>query len=65
MFTTAAEGMNRAGAKAHQAATKLAAGEVEAKHVVDLKLAEHAHKANAAVFRTADRMTDRLLDILA
>lgn len=65
MFITAVQGLTRAGKQANEAADKLAAGEIDARHVVDLKLAETAHSANAAVIRTADRMSDRLLDILA
>ena len=65
MFVTAIQGMSKAETKANEAASKLASGEIDARDVVDLKLAETAHKANALVFRTADRMTDQLLDILA
>lgn len=65
MFVTAILGMSKAETKANEAASKLASGDIDARDIVELKLAETAHKANAAVFRTADKMTDQLLDILA
>jgi len=65
IFSTAVQGMRKAEGKAADAAGRLASGEIEARHVVDLKQAETAHKANGAVVRTADRMHDRLLDLLA
>jgi len=65
VFSTAVQGLRSAGSKAADAAGKLASGEVETRHVVDLKQAETAHKANGAVIRTADRMQQRLLDLLA
>ncbi len=65
VFRTAQQGLQKAEAQAGKAAQKLAEGELEAKHVVDLKIAEAAHKANAAVIRVAQRMQDDLLDILA
>ena len=64
LFRTGVQGLKKAEAQAHDAAQKIAAGEVEAKHIVDLKTAEAAHKANAAVIRIADRMHEELLDIL-
>jgi hypothetical protein len=64
LFRTGAQGLQRAEAQANKAAQKLADGELEAKHIIDLKTAEAAHKANAAVLGVADRMHDDLLDIL-
>lgn len=64
LFRTSVQGLQRAEAQANKAAQKIAEGEIEAKHIVDLKTAEAAHKANAAVIRVADRMQDDLLDIL-
>lgn len=65
VFRTAVQGLQKAEAQAGKAAQKLAEGELDAKHIVDLKIAEAAHKANAAVIRVAGRMQDDLLDILA
>ena len=65
VFRTSLQGLQRAGEQADKAAQKLAGGEIEARHIVDLKTAEAAHKANAAALRVAGRMQDNLLDILA
>jgi len=62
---TALSGLNRAGADAAAAARRIVEGPVEAKDIVDLKLSEHAFKANAAVLGAEKRMHDRLLDIFA
>jgi phosphoribosylformimino-5-aminoimidazole carboxamide ribonucleotide (ProFAR) isomerase len=65
LFRTGLHGLKKAETQANLSAQKIAAGEVEVKHIVDLKAAETAHKANAAVIRIADRMNGELLDILA
>jgi hypothetical protein len=62
---TALSGLNRATEKANAAAENIASGEVRAEDIVDLKIAETAFKANAAVVRTAAEMDKRLLDIFA
>ncbi len=61
----ALDGLSRAREQAASASRRIAEGPIEAKDVVDLKIAEHAFKANAAVLGVANRMQDRLLDILA
>jgi len=65
IFQTGVQGLQKAESQAADAARKIAEGEVEAEHIVNLITAEAAHKANAAVIRVADRMQDQLLDILA
>ncbi|MCB9948987.1 MAG: flagellar hook protein FlgE [Rhodospirillaceae bacterium] len=65
VFGHALTGMNRAFDQADGAARRIAGGNVEAEPVIDLLSAKTAVQANAAVVRTADRMQDRLLDILA
>jgi flagellar basal body rod protein FlgC len=62
---TALSGLNRATEKANAAAENIASGEVRAEDIVDLKIAETAFKANAAVVRTAAEMDKRLLDLFA
>jgi flagellar basal body rod protein FlgC len=64
ILATALDGMRTATGKAAAAGERIAAGEVEARHVVDLKQAETAHRANARVAQVAGRMQQRLLDIL-
>ena len=64
-YASAVQGLSRASATAGSAAARIASGEIEPRPIVELKTAEHAFKANAAVLRTLDEMNDRLLDILA
>jgi len=65
VLQTALAGLNRATGKVNAAAANIAAGELDPKDVVDLKLGETAFKANAAVVRTAQDLDQHLLDILA
>ena len=58
-------GLNRAFNQADDAARRISGGTVEAEPVLELRAAETAVKANAAVIRSADEMQQRLLDILA
>jgi hypothetical protein len=64
LFHTGVHGLEKAETQASAAAQKIATGEVEATHIVDLKTVASAHKVNAAVLGVADRMHDQLLDIL-
>ncbi len=64
-YATAVQGLQRANAQADKAANRIVSGEIEARPIVELKTAETAFKANAAVIRTLDELDDRLLDILA
>jgi hypothetical protein len=65
VLPTALSGLNRATEKANTAAANIASGEVRAEDIVDLKIAETAFMANAAVVRTAADMDKRLFDIFA
>jgi hypothetical protein len=65
VLPTALAGLNRASAKAEQAADRIASGAIDAKDIVELKLAEVAFKANAKVIRSAAETERRLLDVLA
>ena len=64
-YATAVNGLQRASSQAGKAAERIASGEIEPRPIVELKTAETAFKANAAVIRTLNDMDDRLLDILA
>lgn len=61
----ALQGLNRAFHQVDTAARRVADGEPQAADAVALMTAETGVKANAAVLRSADEMTDRLLDIIA
>jgi len=64
----AVEGYRNTQRRMNAAAEKIASGSVDAmdpEPLVDLKLAEHLGQANVSVIRTADRMQESLLDILA
>lgn len=65
-LTTAAAGMQAAAARLETSARRVASGEMEAYAIeaVEQARAKSEFFANAAVARTADQMTGRLLDIL-
>lgn len=65
-LTTAAAGMQAAAARLETSARRVASGEMEtyAIEAVEQVRAKSEFFANAAVARTADQMTGRLLDIL-
>jgi len=58
-------GLTRASDQADQAANRIASGEIDAKDLVELKLAEVAFKANAKVIGDTADTEQRVLDILA
>ena len=66
-LNTAVEGLRKASKDVADVAQDVAENGVEGfeRNFVELALAKLQFKANAAVIRTADEMTDRLLDILA
>jgi len=64
-LSSALSGLNRATQKVNTAAENIAAGEVKAEDIVELKIGDASFKANAAVVRTAADMDKRLLDIFA
>ncbi|MDP6708842.1 MAG: hypothetical protein QF893_21065 [Alphaproteobacteria bacterium] len=62
----AAQGMQKAGRDAGDAARRITdGGELDARDVVDLKIAEVQFKASAKVFKVGADMQRHLLDVLA
>ncbi len=66
-FHFAREGMDKATREVARVAQDVAEKGIEDldRNIVSLILSENAFKANAVVIRTADEMTEDLLDILA
>ncbi len=65
-LTNAVQGMNRAGQETARIAQSVAENGIDGldRNLVDLTLQKVAFKANVAVARTADEMSDALLDII-
>jgi flagellar hook protein FlgE len=64
-ITTAVQGLKKADQQLNQAAQNIAGGSLDPQDVVSLSEASTGFKANSAVIRTADQMSQSLLDITA
>ena len=64
-LSTAVNGLKKAQTAVDQAARNIAGGSTDPEDVVSLSQSAISFKANAAVLRTEDRMTQSLLDITA
>ena len=63
--STAIEGLKKAQSTLDQAAQNIAGGSLDPQDIVSLSQAATSFKANAAVIKTDDEMTQTLLDIKA
>jgi flagellar hook protein FlgE len=65
VFSNAVDGLKKATAALDQAAQNIAGGSLNPQDVVSLSQSAIGFKANAAVLRTEDEVTQSLLDITA
>ena len=63
LFTSAAQGIHRAMAKANEAGEQVADGELDPESFIELNESELLMKANVATMRTGDEMLGTLLNV--